>query len=86
MNENGFISSLEEVSCLVIAFVPRLRIHAIQLSHAEGEISVRGLNHEMVMIIHEAIGMILRCVNEHSLQLLSPDPCLPTPSSSHIPR
>jgi hypothetical protein len=36
-----------------------LGIHTVKLSHAPGEVPVRSLHHQMVMVVHEAIGVKL---------------------------
>jgi hypothetical protein len=41
----------------IVLSVVFLRIHAVHLAHADGEIGVRCFDHQMVVIIHEAEGM-----------------------------
>jgi hypothetical protein len=55
LDEDGLVPALEKVAGLVAAFVPRLRINAVQLPHAEREISIRRFYHEVIMIVHEAV-------------------------------
>lgn len=40
-----------------VPFVEELSIDAVQLSHTDGEISVRGLDEKVVVIGHEAVGV-----------------------------
>ena len=57
LNEDGLVPALKEMAGTVAAVVEKLRIDAVQLAHAEGEVSVRGLQEQMVMVVHEAVGM-----------------------------
>jgi hypothetical protein len=34
-----------------------LRIHAVELAHPLREIAIRGLNHQMIVIAHQAVGV-----------------------------
>ena len=57
LDKDGLVSALEEVPCSVASVVEELSVYAVQLSHAEGEVSVRGFDQEMVMVVHEAVGV-----------------------------
>ena len=57
LDDDGFVSALEEVPGPVSSVVEELGVHTVQLPHAEGEVPVGGLDEEMVVIVHEAIGM-----------------------------
>jgi hypothetical protein len=45
------------MTCPRVHFIEELRIHSIQLTHAEREIAVRRFNQKMIMVIHEAVGV-----------------------------
>ena len=38
-----------------MSFIKTLRVESIQLLHADGEVALRGLDKEMVMVGHEAV-------------------------------
>jgi hypothetical protein len=57
LDNDGLVSALEKVSGPPIAVVEELGIDAVQLAHAEGEISVRRLDEKMIVVVHEAVGM-----------------------------
>ena len=41
----------------LVAFIEELGIDAIQLPHAYGEIAVGRLDEQMIMVVHEAVGV-----------------------------
>jgi hypothetical protein len=57
LDQNGLVPALEQVTGPAMAFIEELRINAVQLSHAEGKVAVRGLDKKMIMVGHKAIGM-----------------------------
>jgi len=57
LDKDGFEPSLEQVAVPAMIFVEELGIDSVQLPHAEGEITVRRLDEEMVMVGHQAIGV-----------------------------
>jgi hypothetical protein len=57
LDEYGFVSALEEMPDPAVPFVEKLGVDAVQLSHAEGEIAVRSLDEEVIVIGHEAVGV-----------------------------
>jgi hypothetical protein len=57
LDDNGFVSALEEVSGSMPPVIEELGVDTIHLAHAEGKVSVRGLDEEMVVIVHETVGM-----------------------------
>ena len=57
LDKDGFVPSLKQMTCPTVAFVEELGIDAVQLSHAEGEIAVRGLDEKVEVIGHEAVGV-----------------------------
>ena len=40
-----------------VATIEALGIHTVQLPHTAGEIRLRGVNQEMYVIVHQAVGM-----------------------------
>jgi hypothetical protein len=40
-----------------MALIEELRLDAVQRPHAEGNVAVRGLDKNMIVVLHEAIGM-----------------------------
>ncbi len=57
LNQDRLVPALKEMPCPAMPFVEELGIDAIQLPHAYGEIAVRSLDEQMIMIGHEAVGM-----------------------------
>ena len=45
------------MSDAMVAAVEALRIHAIQLAHAFGEIGIGRFNHQVIVIAHLAVGV-----------------------------
>jgi hypothetical protein len=41
----------------LMAFIEKLSIDPVQLAHAPGEIAVRRLDQEVIVVVHQAIGM-----------------------------
>jgi hypothetical protein len=50
-------SSLKQVPYPTVALIESLGIDAVQLPHAYRKISVGRINKQMVMIVHQAVGM-----------------------------
>jgi len=57
LDNDRLVSALEEVPGPVASVVEELSINAIRLAHAEGEVSVRGFDEEMIVVVHQAVGM-----------------------------
>ena len=57
LDQDRFVPSLEQVSGPAVPLVHELGIDAVQLPHTNRKITIRGLNEEMVMVCHEAVGM-----------------------------
>ena len=57
LDQDRFVPSLEQVSGPAVPLVHELSIDAVQLPHTNRKITIRGLNEEMVMVCHEAVGM-----------------------------
>ena len=41
----------------IVPAVETLRVHAVHLAHADGEIGLGGFDQQMIMIRHQAVGM-----------------------------
>ena len=48
--EHGFVPALKEVTCSPVPFIKGLGVESIQLSHAEGEVAIRGLDENVVVL------------------------------------
>ena len=57
LNENRFISALEQMACSLMTLIKKLCIDPVQLPHAQGEIAVRRLDQEVIVVVHHAVGM-----------------------------
>ena len=55
--EYGFVPALEEVTCSPVPLIESLGVESVQLSHADGEVAVRGLDENVVVIAHEAVSV-----------------------------
>jgi len=55
--KNGLVAALEKMTRPTVESIEQLRVHAVQLPHAESQIAVRRLDEEMIMVVHEAVGM-----------------------------
>lgn len=51
------VSALEKVPGSVAPVVEELSVNAIHLAHAESEVSIRGFDEEMIVVVHQAVGM-----------------------------
>ncbi len=45
------------MACPSVTFVEELCVDSIQLPHTEGEVAIRRLDKDMVMVGHEAVGV-----------------------------
>ena len=50
-------AALKEMSHSSVSAVVHLRVAAVQLAHAEGEVRLRRFNEEMIVIVHQTIGI-----------------------------
>ena len=57
LDDYGLVSSLKEVPRSPVPVVEELGVNAVHLAHAEGEVSVRGLDEKMVVVVHKAVGV-----------------------------
>jgi len=57
LDNDRLVSALEEVPGSVASVVEELRVNTVHLAHAEGEVSVRGFDEEMIVVVHQAVCM-----------------------------
>ena len=57
LDQDSLVPALEQMTGPAVPFVEELGIHSVQLSHAEGKITVGGLDKEVIMVGHEAVGV-----------------------------
>jgi hypothetical protein len=56
VNQQGFVSSSEQGAIVAMQPVEPLGIDAIDMSHATRKVAMGGLNQQMIMIWHQAVG------------------------------
>jgi hypothetical protein len=54
---NPLKPSLKQMSDPMVTPVKRLSINSVELAHSSGEIPIRSLDHQMVVIVHQAVGL-----------------------------
>jgi len=57
LDENALVPSLEKMPRPVVVLIECLGIDPVQLPHAEREIPFRRFDEEMIVVVHETIGM-----------------------------
>ena len=57
LDDDTFVTALKYVPYAFMAAVDRLRVHAVKLAHAQGEIAFDCFNHDVVVIRHLAPGV-----------------------------
>lgn len=57
LEQDRLVAALEDVPHAPVARVERLRIRTVEPAHAEGKIRPRRLEHEVVVIPHQTVGM-----------------------------
>ena len=57
VHENRLESPLQYMPDPSVAAVEALGVDAVQLAHADGQVAVRRLDHQVVMVAHQAVGM-----------------------------
>ena len=57
IDNDRFVPSLEDMTGFLVLPVVSLGIDAVYLSHSLRKVSLRGFNDQMVMVVHETIGM-----------------------------
>ena len=50
LDENGFVPALQEMASPSVTFVECLGIYTVELPHTYGQVAIRGLNQEVVML------------------------------------
>jgi hypothetical protein len=91
LHHNCLKPSLKEMPYPAMPLIESLRIDTIQLTHAYRKISVGCINEQMLMIVHQAIGVaepiipkgnIGECIQEHLSVLIISENCLSFVSSA----
>jgi predicted ribosome-associated RNA-binding protein Tma20 len=57
LNEDRFVSALEQMTCPLMTFIEKLCINPVQLPHAQGKITIWRLDQEVIVVVHHAVGM-----------------------------
>ena len=57
LDQDRLVPALKEVPGPSVALVEQLGIDAVHLPHADGEITIRGLDEEVKMVGHQAVGV-----------------------------
>src|SRR5688500_1273515 len=57
LNKNCFKAPLEEMANAAMSLVVGLGIYAIELPHSFRQISIGCFNHQVIVVVHQAIGM-----------------------------
>ena len=57
LDQNSFKPALEQMTGPAMPLIEKLRVDAVQLTHADGQVAVRGFDEEMIMIGHEAVSV-----------------------------
>jgi hypothetical protein len=57
LNEDRFVSALEQMTCPLMTFIKQLCIDSVQLPHTKGEVTVRRLDEEVIVVVHHAVGV-----------------------------
>ena len=55
LHQHGMVAALEHVTGAAVAPVEGLGVHAIQVAHAAREVGCRRLEHEVIVVAHQAI-------------------------------
>jgi hypothetical protein len=57
LHENRAVARLEDVAAAIVPFVEALGIDPVELSHAGRQIRLRRLHDEVVVVVHQAVGV-----------------------------
>jgi hypothetical protein len=57
LNKDALEPALEKVAISFMPLVKKLRVDAIKLSHAEGEVAVGCFDQKMIVVGHETVGV-----------------------------
>ena len=55
--QDGLVSALKEMSHTLMPLVEMLGVDPIELPHSEGKIPLRGLGDQVIVIVHQAVGV-----------------------------
>ena len=73
LNEDRFVSALEQMTYPLMTLIEKLSIDAVQLPHPQRKIAIGCFDQEVIVVVHEAVGMtepiiplidMLECVQE----------------------
>lgn len=67
LHQDGLEPSLEQMAHPPMPSIKGLGVHAIELTHAPGQIRLRGFQQKMVVVVHQAIGMAEPAEASHRL-------------------
>jgi hypothetical protein len=57
VNQNSRIAPLKDVTCMSMVPIEALCVDSMQLPHTYGQIGIRRLNHEVIVVSHQAVGI-----------------------------
>ena len=57
LNEDRFVSALEQMTCPSMTLIKKLCIDPVQLPHSQGEVAVRCLDQKVIVVVHHAVGV-----------------------------
>jgi len=57
VNENGLEPSLKDVPNPIMPTIEALGVHPVQMSHPTGQIGIGSLDEQMVVVLHQAVGV-----------------------------
>jgi hypothetical protein len=55
--QNGFVATLQKMSHRSVAPIVDLSVHTIELAHSFRKIRLRCFNHQVVVIVHQTVGV-----------------------------
>ncbi len=57
LDENRLVPTLEQMARSLMTFIKKLSVNPVQLPHSQGEIAVRRLDQDVIVVAHQTIGM-----------------------------
>lgn len=57
LDENALVPALQKMPRSVMPFIECLGVYAVELPHAQSKVSLRRLKKQVIVIVHEAIGV-----------------------------
>lgn len=57
LDQNGFVPSLEQMAHRLVPPVVALRVDAVELAHALGEIRLGGFDDQVIVVVHQTVGV-----------------------------